>query len=66
MKRLSYPVCAKCDAEINPNKYDDCEQYYLVGHEIFCKDCFKEWLLDWVESNLDDVADIVGVPVVEV
>lgn len=66
MKRLRYPACANCDAEINPVKYDDCEEYYLVEGEIYCKDCFKEWLEEWIELNLNDVAELAGVPVVEV
>ena len=66
MKRLKFPVCDKCDAEINPDKYDDCEQYYIVEGETLCKDCFKDWLLEWAELNLDDVAELAGVPVVEV
>lgn len=66
MKRRTYPHCDKCDAEINPNKYEDCEQYYLVGRDVYCKDCFKDWLMDWLETNLDDVAEFAGVPVVEV
>ena len=66
MKRLTYPVCANCDAEINPYKYEDCEQYYLVGEEVYCKDCFKSWLAEWIELNLEDVATLAGVPVVEV
>lgn len=66
MKRLTYPVCTKCDAEINPHKYEDCEQYYLVEGENMCKDCFKDWLLDWIQTNLDEVAFAIGVPVVEV
>lgn len=66
MKRLKYPVCEKCDAEINPNKYDDCEQYYLIGEETYCRECFKDWLLEQLDSVLDDVAALVGVAVVEV
>ena len=66
MARRKYPKCAKCDAELNPNKWDDCEKYYLVGGEIYCKDCFKEWLEEWIKLNLDDVAELAGVDVVEV
>ena len=61
-----YPRCVHCDAEINPNKWDDCEKYYLVEDRVCCKDCFKEWVLDYVETNLDDVAALFDVPVVEV
>ena len=62
----SYPTCFKCDAEINPGKWDDCEKYYIVEDQVYCKDCFKEWVLDYVETNLDDVAALFDVPVVEV
>lgn len=66
MKRTKYLHCDKCDCEINPNKWDDCEKYYVVGEEVYCKDCFKDWLRDWIDSNLDEAADAIGVPVVEV
>ena len=66
MKQMQYPTCANCGAEINPNRFDDCEKYYMVGGEIMCKVCFKDWLLDWIETNMDDVAELAGVPVVEV
>ena len=66
MKRLKYPVCDNCGAEINPTKWDDCEQYYLSGGEAMCKDCFMDWLHNWVESNLDAVTELAGVYVVEV
>ena len=62
----SYPTCFQCDAEINPGKGDDCEKYYIVEDQVYCKDCFKEWVLDYVETNLDDVAALFDVPVVEV
>ena len=66
MRRKKYPICAVCDTEIDPNKFDGCDKYYMVGGEIMCKDCFKDWLLDWIEINMDDVAELAGVPVVEV
>lgn len=61
-----WPVCAHCDAEINPNLWDDCEKYFIVGGEVYCKDCFKDWLQEWIEGNLDEVAAAIDVPVVEV
>ncbi len=61
-----YHICAHCDAELNPNLWDDCEKYYVVGGEIYCKDCFKEWIVAWVEENLDEAAAFVDVPVVYV
>ena len=65
MKRI-YPKCAKCDCEINPRLYDDCEKSYTVDNECLCKDCFKDWLRDWMETSLDEVAELVGVMVSEV
>lgn len=63
---MSNLVCAKCDLVIDPALYDGCDRYYLVGGEIYCEDCFRDWVMDWVESNIEDVASFIGVPVVEV
>lgn len=66
MRRVKFPHCLKCGSELNPNKYDDCEKYYLKDDGIMCKDCFLDDSRDWLESNLDEFADLVGVPVIEV
>ena len=66
MKRNKFPFCCKCGNEINPVKYDDCEKYYLTDDDIMCKDCFLDDSRDWLESNLDEFAELVGVQVVEV
>ena len=66
MKRNKFTFCCKCGNEINPVKYDDCEKYYLTDVGIMCKDCFLEDSRDWLESNLDEFAELVGVPVIEV
>ena len=66
MKRNKFPFCCKCGNEINPVKYDDCEKYYLTDGRVMCKDCFLDDSRDWLESNLDEFAELVGVPVVEV
>ena len=34
MKRVNFPHCSKCDQEINPTKFDDCEKYYLTDDGI--------------------------------
>lgn len=65
-KGRNYPVCSKCDAEINPNLWDGCEKYYKVGGEILCADCFKDWLMEWIGGDLDEVARALEIPVVEV
>ena len=66
MKRNKFPFCCKCGNEINPFKYDDCEKYYLTDVGIMCKDCFLEDSIEWLKSNLDEFAELVGVPVIEV
>ena len=66
MRRVKFPHCVKCDGEINPIKYDDCEKYYLTYDGVMCKYCFLDDSRDWLESNLDEFAELVGVPVVEV
>ena len=66
MKRVKFPHCSKCGAELNPNKYDDREKYYLTDDGIMCKDCFLEDSIEWLKSNLDEFAELVGVPVIEV
>ena len=66
MKRRKFPFCCKCGNEINPVKYDDCEKCYPTDDGIMCKDCFLEDSRDWLESNLDEFAELVGVPVIEV
>ena len=66
MKRTIYPKCSKCDAEINPAKFDDCEKYYLTDVGIMCKDCFLEDSIEWLKINLDEFAELVGVPIIQV
>lgn len=66
MKRVKFPHCVKCGAELNPQKYDDCEKYYMTGDGVTCKECFFEDELEWMKDNLDEFASLVGVPVVEV
>ena len=66
MKRNKFPFCCKCGNEINPVKYDDCEKYYMTDDGIMCKDCFLEDSRDRLETNLDEFAELVGVPVIEV
>ena len=61
-----YPVCDHCGTELNPNLWDDSEKYFMVGREIYCKECFRDWLRDWIEGSLDEVAAVICVPVVEV
>lgn len=61
-----YSVCSKCGYEINPNMWDGCEKQYGVGDEVYCADCFKEWVYEWVETDIDEVARVLDVPITEV
>lgn len=65
MKRIKYPVCSECGEEINPQKYDGCEKYYLTAEgKVVCRDCFIEGQIEYLELNTDDYADLIGVRVV--
>ena len=48
-----YPECSQCTHTLNPVLEDDCEKYYIVDGEIYCKFCFKDYVLDWIDTNLD-------------
>ena len=64
--KINYPICDKCDAEINPNIWDDCEKYYLIEDKVHCRECFIAWVEDWLRTSPDEVAFALGVEVVEV
>ena len=66
MKRSKFPFCSKSGHEINPVRYVVCEKYYLTFDGLMCRDCFLDDSRDWLESNLDEFAELVGVPVIEV
>ena len=58
-----YPICNNCGAEINPNKYEDCEKCYISGGQTLCRDCFLEFSEEYLRLNTDDFAELVGVMV---
>lgn len=64
--RRSYPVCDRCCGEINPNKYEDCERHFTVEGETLCQDCFKAWLQEWIDLDIEAVAKAMDVDVTEV
>lgn len=61
MRRTKYPICAQCGHTLNPNLEDDCEKYYLIGGEIYCKFCFQDWLHDLVDDDPDVLADALNI-----
>lgn len=66
MCRKTFPVCSQCDHVLNPYLEDDCESYYIVGGEIYCKYCFQEWLRDLIDSDPERVASALEIQCVAV
>lgn len=64
-EKIKYPTCSQCDHELNPELEDDCEKYYMVCGEIYCKYCFEDYARDWLDENMDDFADLIGIQKVE-
>lgn len=64
--KIKYPVCAQCGHTLNPHMEDDCEKYYIVGKEIYCKYCFEDYMKEFLEDNMDEIAEAIGIPVVRV
>lgn len=64
MMRKTYPVCAHCGHTMNPAAEDDCDRLYqLSTGELYCPPCFKDYLLDELDANMDLFADALGIPV---
>lgn len=64
MTRKTYPVCAHCGHIMNPAAEDDCDKLYqLSTGELYCGPCFKDYLLDELDGDMDIFADALGVPV---
>lgn len=61
-----YPVCSKCGHILNPNLEDDCEKYYLIDGEIYCKFCFEEWIEYKVKDDPDEIAGLLNIPMIYV
>lgn len=68
MKRggVRFPSCDKCGRILNPFLYDDCEKYYVIDGEAYCRDCLKEWLIDLVNDDPDGTAMVLDIPSVYV
>ena len=49
---------------MNPAAEDDCDRLYLLSNgELYCPSCFKDYLLDELDGNMDIFADALGIPV---
>lgn len=60
----AYPVCPECEHTLNPHLEDDCAKVYILPNgELRCSCCFRDWLKDHIEENLDDVAGALDIPI---
>lgn len=60
-RKVKYPTCSQCGHELNPVLEDDCEKYYLVEGETYCKYCFQDWVKNQVDKYPDDLADALNI-----
>lgn len=58
-----YPVCAHCSIVMDPALYDDVSPGFVIGGEVYCPDCFREWAKDEVDSDPEGVARALGLEV---
>lgn len=61
--RRYFPVCAHCSIVMDPALYDDVSPGFVVEGEVYCPDCFKEWMKDAVDSDPEAVALAMGIEV---
>lgn len=61
MRCKTYPVCAVCSIVMDPNLYDDVTPGFVVNDEVYCPDCFKEWVKDELESDPECVAHAMNI-----
>jgi hypothetical protein len=49
---------------MNPTAEDDCDRLYVLSTgELYCPSCFKNYLLDMIDDDMDLFADALGIPV---
>lgn len=64
MTRKIYPICNFCEHPLNPNAEDDCDRVFVLPNgELCCPPCFKDYLLDKIDDDMDLFADALGIPV---
>lgn len=64
MTRKNYPICEHCGHPMNPTAEDDCDRLYVLSTgELYCPSCFKNYLLDMIDGDMDLFADALGIPV---
>lgn len=64
MTRKTYPICHFCEHPLNPNAEDDCDRVFVLPNgELCCPPCFKDYLSNELDANMDLFADALGIPV---
>lgn len=49
---------------MNPAAEDDCDRMFqLPSGELYCPPCFKDYLSNELDANMDLFADALGIPV---
>lgn len=61
--RTGYPApvaqphcCPGCEAEINPR-----DDIYELDGELYCRECFGDWVRDYLSSNPQEIAEMLNV-----
>lgn len=52
--------CANCGGEMVWET-----RAYVIDGELWCEECFQNWVRDWLRYNPDDVARELNVAVVD-
>ena len=48
---------------MDPQLYDDVSPGFVIEGEVYCPDCFKEWMKDEVDSDPEAVAQAMDIEV---
>jgi hypothetical protein len=65
MSKSKKMSCSHCEIEFDPED-SSLSHWYEIGGEMYCEDCFKDWVKDYLESNPEDIAKLMNVPVWDV
>lgn len=56
--------CSRCDHVLNPLAEDDCDRVFVLpSGDLYCPDCFLDYLKDELDTNLDAFAEALGYPI---
>lgn len=58
-----YPVCDGCGGEINPNRFDGCEEYFVSNGLTLCAECMRKEIED---LDLQILTEALGIQRIEV